>query len=79
MNTLIPKSIITVSSSSNKVVPHHCRLIIKGIRPPMQIDLSTSCDDLTLVGTVASRSSNIKVGPLSITPGPGMTLSLFDI
>ena len=51
--------------------PADCQLIVKGVVPPTEVHLSTSCscDNLTLVGTIISRSSDIKTALVAVNSG----------
>lgn len=72
LSTVIPKSLINASSKVEHLsnVPPDCQLIVKGIRPPAKVNLSTCCcDNLTLVDTVTSRSCNINNGPVAVASG----------
>jgi len=63
---MILKSHITISKvgQSSSTSPN-CQLIVKGITPSLHVDLSTSCyDNLTILGTIESQSSNINTGPV---------------
>lgn len=66
LETMIVKSHISVSkvkliSDASPI----CQLEVKGITPPLQVDLATnSYDNLSILGTIESQYSNIKTGPV---------------
>ena len=80
LSTIIPKSLIRVSKAEQLTsTSPECHLVVKGIIPPTQVNLSTMANcygHLTLVGTIASKSSNIKTGPMAVTTG---MLNLMDL
>lgn len=68
---MILKSVITVikENSLNDTSPN-CHLIVKGIAPPLQVDLCTdSNDNLTILGTIETASSNMSTGPVKVSTG----------
>ena len=68
---MILKSVITVikENSLNDTSPN-CHLIVKGISPPLQVDLCTDCDNnLTIYGTIESKFSNMNTPPVKVSTG----------
>ena len=66
--TMILKSYITVTKADYaSYTSPNCQLTVKGIVPPLQVDLCTDWhDNLTIMGTVESRSSTTRAGPLEV-------------
>ena len=68
---MILKSYITVTKAEyfNDTLPN-CQLIIKGIVPPLQVDLCTDqYDNLTILGTIESHSKIVNTGPVPVAFG----------
>ena len=59
---MILKSYITITKIeySSDTSPN-CHLLVKGIAPPLQVNLCSDCyDNLNILGTIESCSTNIK-------------------
>ena len=68
---MIFKSVITVikENSLHDTSPN-CHLIVKGIAPPLQVDLCTDRNDnLTILGTIETESSNKSIGLVKVSTG----------
>ena len=64
--TMILKSYITTARDVNDK-SENCQLVVKGIIPPLQVDLCGNCyDGLTILDTTESHSSNNKTGPVKV-------------
>ena len=72
--TMISKSHITVTKSD---YARNCQLLVKGIKPPLQVDLCIEHhNNLTIDGIIESRSSNRKGGPVEVL-GSGMYVAMY--
>ena len=64
---MILKSYITITKDVSDISEENCQLVVKGIAPPLQVDLCSDCyDSLTILGTIESRSTNVKAGPVEV-------------
>ena len=59
---MILKSYITITKVEySSDTSQNCQLLVKGITPPLQVNLCSDCyDNLTILNTIKSRSTNIK-------------------